>query len=51
MGKKKAHKQNPPKIPGQSREDFAYVFFLFVCLFRSQYFAWCAITIRPKSIT
>ena len=33
MGEKKAHKQNPPKIPGQSPDIFVYVFFLYVCFF------------------
>ena len=30
MEEKKYTKQNPPKIPGQSREMFVYVFFLYV---------------------
>ena len=30
MGKKKHINKVPPKIPGQSREDFVYVFLLFL---------------------
>ena len=33
MGEKKHINKIPPKIPGQSREHFVYVFFLIVCFF------------------
>ena len=32
MGEKKHINKNPPKIPGQSRENFVYVFFS-LCFF------------------
>ena len=39
LWERKTHKQNspgnPPKIPGQSCENFVYVFFFFMCFFRS----------------
>ena len=37
MGEK-THKQNPPKIPGQSRENFAYVFFSLCVFFAPKFF-------------
>ena len=35
-GRRKHINKIPPKIPGQSRENFVYVFFFFMCIFRSQ---------------
>ena len=35
MGEKKHINKVPPKIPGQSCENFVYVFFFFMCFFRS----------------
>ena len=36
MGEKKHINKIPPKIPGQSRENFVYAFFSLCVFFRSQ---------------
>ena len=36
MGEKKHINKIPPKNPGQSRENFVYVFFFFMCFFTPQ---------------
>ena len=46
--KKKKHKQNPPKIPGQSREIFVYVFFLYVFVFAPKYLSLVRIAVFSK---
>ena len=33
MGEKKHINKIPPKMPGQSLENFVYVFFFFMCFF------------------
>ena len=54
MGEKKHLNKTPPKIPRQSRENFVYVFFFFMCFFSLPTLlpvaAWLAITEKKTPV-
>ena len=50
MGEKNTYKQNPPKVPGQSREDSVSVFFPLCAFFTPNFLTSGPKTPPPRSM-